>query len=385
MASSAPRIEAAPSAARINKGASTSSARIDFGALRQWSESGRVKNLQQAPSNHRRYRLGRWHSRSTSCSWNPPSGARMPSPPGVQTGFSNQSMQSLSVDISHKPSESRRSSIISTPSSVAGVDAFGDDSDNDDGTNGPLAQMLLKENDEIWNNHRYRFTFYSPATGTVRATDVRNLRTDVASGLAELMQQATGTNSADGCGSEKTRKGEYGLPDAQDAPDSEADQEAPDPRPPQLSVTSVDSVPDIERLPTAQRSLSDGFLHPNHALGQGQPASSLPKPRGSHRLQRPPHADSQGSADKAEGRGKGDKQMEREKEAPRLFWLDIMDPTDGEIRALSRIFDLHPLTIEELMLMKNPGLAQDSHKSFRHYDIICYRTCTVYGPLAADA
>ncbi|KAJ2907651.1 CorA metal ion transporter [Coemansia aciculifera] len=54
-----------------------------------------------------------------------------------------------------------------------------------------------------------------------------------------------------------------------------------------------------------------------------------------------------------------------------------MNPTDGEIMALSRIFDLHPLTTEELLLMRDDGLAQDTYKSFRHYDAICYRTSAV--------
>ncbi|KAJ2705560.1 CorA metal ion transporter [Coemansia sp. IMI 203386] len=381
---SAPRTEAAPSTARIanaytgiNKGAS--STRIDFSALRQWSESGRVKNAQQTASNHRRYRLGRWHSRSTSCSWNPPSNSRIPSPPGGQaSGLGNQSMQSLSVDINHKPSESRRSSIISSPSS-AGFDVFGDDSDNDDGTNGPLAQMLLKENDEIWNNPKYRFTFYSPATGTVRSTDVRNLKTDSADGLAELMQQAAGVDELEDRSKRRIKKRTAEPPHNSTADVAEGDQEAPEPRPPQLSVTSVDSVPDIEQVPAAQRTPSDGFLHPNHALGQGLSAPSRHRPRGTHhRAPRPAHADNPLPMDDSEGQG-------TEREAPRLFWLDIMDPTDGEIRALSRIFDLHPLTIEELMLMRTPGLAQDSHKSFHHYDIVCYRTCTVYNPLSADS
>ncbi|KAJ1903120.1 CorA metal ion transporter [Coemansia sp. IMI 209127] len=51
-----------------------------------------------------------------------------------------------------------------------------------------------------------------------------------------------------------------------------------------------------------------------------------------------------------------------------------MNPTDGEITALSRIFNLHPLTTEELLMMREHGQAQDNFKSFRHYDVICYRT-----------
>ncbi|PIA16067.1 hypothetical protein COEREDRAFT_43558 [Coemansia reversa NRRL 1564] len=57
-----------------------------------------------------------------------------------------------------------------------------------------------------------------------------------------------------------------------------------------------------------------------------------------------------------------------------LFWLDVVDPTDSEITALAQIFGLHSLTTEELLQISEQTLAQDSFKTFRHYDIICYRT-----------
>ncbi|KAJ1944434.1 hypothetical protein GGF37_002195, partial [Kickxella alabastrina] len=128
--------------------------RLNFDALRQWSDSGKVNH---ASTSHRRYRLGRWHSRTTSCSWNPPTSNHPQTP--------EQPMRPLSIDISHKPSESRRSSSIISSNSVWPMPNTAEE-DSAYGGNGPLAQMLLRENDEIWNNPRYRFTFYSPATGT---------------------------------------------------------------------------------------------------------------------------------------------------------------------------------------------------------------------------
>ncbi|KAI9501336.1 hypothetical protein BX070DRAFT_228760 [Coemansia spiralis] len=244
------------------------------------SASASALRLKQG-TGHRKYRLGRWQSRSMS-SWNPPGNPR--------ASIDARSM--VSVDISRKPSESRRSSIMSEHS-------------DSDASNGPLAQMLLRENDEIWNNHSYRFTFYSPATGTVRATDVQTLRTDVASGLDALIRQALDEDSD----SESDYAGHTG---------------------PQLSVTAAD-----DPLP-----LEQNLLHPHYA--------QTPRARETRGL--------------------------RAAALPRLYWLDITDPTDAEIMALSRIFGLHPLTTEELLLMREQGLAQDNHKSFRNYDIICYRT-----------
>ncbi|ORX73296.1 hypothetical protein DL89DRAFT_220630 [Linderina pennispora] len=98
-------------------------------------------------------------------------------------------------------------------------------------------------------------------------------------------------------------------------------------------------------MPTV--TVSNGLLHPNDALGRGRSPSA-----GSYDAPKLPEDD--GCAN--------------------LFWLDIVDPVDSEIIAVSRIFDLHPLTTEELLLMKDDALVQDSFKSFKHYDIICYHT-----------
>ncbi|KAJ1933693.1 CorA metal ion transporter, partial [Linderina macrospora] len=176
----------------------------------------------------------------------------------------------------------------------------GDESDDD---HGPLAQVLLRENDEIWNNRDYRFTFYSPRTGTVRAADVQSLQTDNENGLDDLIQRATG---------QVRRRDEKTA------------------------------------MPTVTVS-GNGLLHPNDALGRGRSPSA-------------------GSYEASVGEGAEDDVCAD------LFWLDIVDPVDSEIMAVSRIFDLHPLTAEELLLMKEDTPVQDSFKSFKHYDIICYHT-----------
>ncbi|KAJ2819405.1 hypothetical protein IWW50_005466, partial [Coemansia erecta] len=298
-------------------------ARIDFRALQQWAATGEIKKAHSG-NRRRRYRLGRWQSRSTS-SWNPPNAGLSMSVPQM----ASQSRQSLvSIDISHKPSESRRASMGSMhagPSPPADS-VISDDYDELDGA-GPLAELLLRENDEIWSNDAYRFTFYSPATGTVRATDVQTLCTGSADGLAELVQQALGRDEVDA------------------VPSTDA---------PQLSVTSVDAAPAAaDPAPASALQAPDNeFLHPNYARGQGARLRGAARP---------------GAAQQGAG-------MARDLAATdaRLFWLDVMDPGDDEVQALAQIFDLHPLTVDELLLMRDQ--AQDSFKSFRHYDIVCYRT-----------
>ncbi|KAJ2784643.1 CorA metal ion transporter [Coemansia interrupta] len=362
------------SATRMNNG-NSSSTRIDFGALRQWSDGGRVKRP-AASSNLRRYRLGRWHSRSTGCSWNPPSNTHAPPSPGSDNALDNPG---LSIDISHKPSESRRSSIISGAPSICISDDAASENGEDDVENGPLAQMLLRENDEIWNNNAFRFTFYSPATGTVRSEDVRSLRTDTAEGLEELMRQATGKMA-------QGRAGEMGKGRRRArASDAEADEgvaEGPGgsagSRPPQLSVTSVDSVPDTEAAGQAAAALApdSSLLHPNYARA---PSPALPAASAATTTQkrRPAGRPAQAPGTSASPHASPPDHLTR-RPPPSLFWLDIMDPSESELRALSSIFSLHPLTTDELLLMRDQGLVQDNYKSFHHYDFVCYRTSAAY-------
>ncbi|KAJ1963276.1 CorA metal ion transporter [Dipsacomyces acuminosporus] len=370
--SSSPRPATAAAAAASAAAAAASSgqpaARVDFDALAQWSGTGRVKRPRNKGHSHRKYRLGRWHSRSTS-SWNPPTGAQ-PGPSGYQDNeqnsaisklrYNNQSRKSIvSVDISYKPSDSRRSSVYGQAQGSASdqdasdlSDAYA--SDTDDEGNGPLAQILLRENDEIWNNSEYRFTFYSPATGTVRSTNVQTLRTDEAKGLDALIRQATSstpkTSNPSLCSSEAAVMPEGALP--------------------QLSVTGVPSSPSPSADATANAESAgypdNGFLHPNDALDNGarRRRNNVSSGIGIS-------AGSDADVDGIPASGDDDAELGS---SPKLFWLDIMDPTESEIVALSRIFDLHPLTTEELLLAKDDAAVQDSCKSFRHYDIICYRT-----------
>ncbi|KAJ2799367.1 hypothetical protein H4R21_003571, partial [Coemansia helicoidea] len=239
----------------MGPGAAPSKASIDFRALAQWTETGTVcPRARPGAAQRRRYRLGRWQSRSTS-SWNPP----VSSTPATE-GLADIGSQSLvSIDISRKPSESRRSSVsnphlspppppsLLLPQTASPRSIVSDyEADHEDG---PLAQMLLQENDEIWNNPDYRFTFYSPATGTVRANDVHTLCTDRADGLDALMRQALGTGA-------HARTAAKEVPPIIVSNDDDDGSQPPTTGTrgtmPQLSVTSADSVLELDADAAAQ-------------------------------------------------------------------------------------------------------------------------------------
>ncbi|KAL7753984.1 CorA metal ion transporter [Sorochytrium milnesiophthora] len=55
------------------------------------------------------------------------------------------------------------------------------------------------------------------------------------------------------------------------------------------------------------------------------------------------------------------------------FWLDIGCPQESDILVLSKIFKLHPLTTEALML---PQEAREKYESFDHYRVLCTRAVT---------
>ncbi|KAJ1914362.1 CorA metal ion transporter [Mycoemilia scoparia] len=56
-----------------------------------------------------------------------------------------------------------------------------------------------------------------------------------------------------------------------------------------------------------------------------------------------------------------------------LFWLDISDPDPEELESLAGIFDIHPLTIENILY--DPP-STDKYEKFKNYDFISYRMIT---------
>jgi magnesium transporter len=52
------------------------------------------------------------------------------------------------------------------------------------------------------------------------------------------------------------------------------------------------------------------------------------------------------------------------------WWLDVLSPTDAEMKALSKTFGIHPLTAEDIMMQE----AREKVELFRNYYFVNYRT-----------
>jgi magnesium transporter len=52
------------------------------------------------------------------------------------------------------------------------------------------------------------------------------------------------------------------------------------------------------------------------------------------------------------------------------FWLDVLSPTDAEMRVISKTFGIHPLTAEDIMMQE----AREKVELFRNYYFVNYRT-----------
>ncbi|KAK9326369.1 hypothetical protein V1517DRAFT_311567 [Lipomyces orientalis] len=55
---------------------------------------------------------------------------------------------------------------------------------------------------------------------------------------------------------------------------------------------------------------------------------------------------------------------------PYPFWLDILDPTDAEMKVLSKAFGIHPLTTEDICMEET----REKVELFRTYYLVCFRS-----------
>jgi magnesium transporter len=64
-------------------------------------------------------------------------------------------------------------------------------------------------------------------------------------------------------------------------------------------------------------------------------------------------------------------QEKRKRLGPRpAFWLDVLSPTDAEMKVISKAFSIHPLTAEDILMQE----AREKVELFKHYYFINYRT-----------
>ena len=52
------------------------------------------------------------------------------------------------------------------------------------------------------------------------------------------------------------------------------------------------------------------------------------------------------------------------------WWLDVLSPTDEEMRLLSKVFGIHPLTTEDILLEET----REKIELFRNYYLVCFRS-----------
>ncbi|KAL4916936.1 hypothetical protein BDW62DRAFT_185135 [Aspergillus aurantiobrunneus] len=80
----------------------------------------------------------------------------------------------------------------------------------------------------------------------------------------------------------------------------------------------------------------------------------------------------------SEGRASGDLPRDQTQSAPKpkrygprpTFWLDVLCPTDAEMRVISKAFGIHALTAEDIMMQE----AREKVELFRNYYFLNYRT-----------
>ncbi|KAG6866110.1 hypothetical protein C0991_008418 [Blastosporella zonata] len=54
----------------------------------------------------------------------------------------------------------------------------------------------------------------------------------------------------------------------------------------------------------------------------------------------------------------------------RTWWLDVMSPTDEEMKMLSKVFSIHPLTTEDIQMEET----REKIELFRNYYLVCFRS-----------
>ncbi|WVQ79718.1 hypothetical protein IAT38_001818 [Cryptococcus sp. DSM 104549] len=72
------------------------------------------------------------------------------------------------------------------------------------------------------------------------------------------------------------------------------------------------------------------------------------------------------------GGGPNGSSGEEEEDDPERFtwWLDVLSPTDEEMRMLSKAFGIHPLTTEDILLEET----REKIELFRNYYLVCFRS-----------
>lgn len=133
------------------------------------------------------------------------------------------------------------------------------------------------------------------------------------------------------------------------------------PDPPELSDDDYSS---DEDLPSNQGNSNDQQMSPNDQSRVGTRHSSI---LGGMQYQ---SAEQSGDATPAQSNDPTAKgQPKRYGDRP-TFWLDVLSPTDTEMRVISKTFGIHPLTAEDILMQE----AREKVELFPKYYFVNYRT-----------
>lgn len=136
------------------------------------------------------------------------------------------------------------------------------------------------------------------------------------------------------------------------------------PDPPELSDVSSDD----EDSMTQQGHLNERHetSSRNESRAETQHSAILAEKTMSPKIQSPPRS---GSWEATPPSGRQKEKLKRYGSRP-TFWLDVLSPTDSEMRVISKTFGIHPLTAEDIMVQE----AREKVELFRNYYLVNYRT-----------
>ena len=132
-------------------------------------------------------------------------------------------------------------------------------------------------------------------------------------------------------------------------------QELFNPDPPELSDDSSDDDENPEQTDTSPGDRSRAGTRQSSILGDPPSSRSVPPPAD----MTAPNFQPQSAQNRPKRYG------------PRpTFWLDVLSPTEAEMKVIQRAFGIHPLTAEDILMQE----AREKVELFRNYYFVNYRT-----------
>jgi magnesium transporter len=209
------------------------------------------------------------------------------------------------------------------------------------------------------NDRQYRFTFYSNALpNTIHARHLYELPAPGQS-FEELFmgQEPGGYKPNESPAAEETA--------AETPADAATDRAAADSRPRSNLATALHGGGRMESdtaPPTGSNTPELVAPAPFRAMGPGQARLAQMNPaRNSTNLT--------SSNEKARAMPGGGIRMDQDPEMS-TWWLDVLCPTDQEMKMLSRVFGIHPLTTEDILMEET----REKIELFRNYYLVCFRS-----------